>query len=547
MRRDRLRRPAASGRAPRRARRGRGRAGTPGRPPAGGPRRAGVGPEADAQAGQDRGAQGRRFGLRAAAQGEAQQVGLELEERVGAGHPAVDAEVGQGRGQVGVRSRRSGRRPGRRPLRAWRGRGRRRSWRGSGRRSSRGRRAPSAGRPGRSGRGRTGRPSRGRRRGTGGRSRGRRRRPSGRRGTTARPPRRRRRSPPGAYCGGPSPRVAARVVIRPRVEGTGVAPVWASRNAPVPYVHLACPAARHPWPTSDACWSPATPGDRQAVGQVVEARGSGRTRRRSGGFRAISRRGRRRSRRGRRPSAGCAGPSASVREALVASVTCRRAAGQVPDQQAVDGPRGQLAGLGAASGAGDVVEQPGDLGGREVRVEHQARSARRSRRGGRGAARRSRPCGGPARRSPGRSPGRSPRSQTTVVSRWLVRPMAASRSAPSPALGQRPRRRAARPSRRGPRGRARPSPASGRSAATSAWAWPTGPEPRVVDDGAGAGRPLVDRQQVVAGHRRSLRSRRILGGLGLDNLGRWHPTTVDTRVPVPDPPFCPVRRRAGDE
>ena len=48
------------------------------------------------------------------------------------------------------------------------------------------------------------------------------------------------------------------------------------------------------------------------------------------------------------------------------------AAGQVPEQQAVDGPRGKLAGLGAVAGAGDVVEQPGDLGGREVGIEHQA-------------------------------------------------------------------------------------------------------------------------------------------------------------------------------
>ena len=59
-----------------------------------------VGPEADAQAGQERGAQGRRFGLRAAADRLAQHVGLELEERVGAGHAAVDPEVGEGRSEV---------------------------------------------------------------------------------------------------------------------------------------------------------------------------------------------------------------------------------------------------------------------------------------------------------------------------------------------------------------------------------------------------------------------------------------------------------------
>ena len=56
----------------------------------------------------------------------------------------------------------------------------------------------------------------------------------------------------------------------------------------------------------------------------------------------------------------------------MASVTNRSPAGQVPDQEAVDGSRGQLAGLGAARGPGDMVEDPGDLGRGEVRVDHQA-------------------------------------------------------------------------------------------------------------------------------------------------------------------------------
>src|SRR4051794_10481989 len=43
----------------------------------------GGGPEADAQAGQERGAQGGRLDLRAATQGEPEQVGLELQEGVG--------------------------------------------------------------------------------------------------------------------------------------------------------------------------------------------------------------------------------------------------------------------------------------------------------------------------------------------------------------------------------------------------------------------------------------------------------------------------------
>ena len=113
-------------------------------------------------------------------------------------------------------------------------------------------------------------------------------------------------------------------------------------------------------------------GDRQAVGEVVEAAASGRTRRRSGGFRAIIAAGT--SKKSQRSSAQS--QRAEVHQQGAGGVghvgDVPRAAGQVPDQEAVDGPGGQLAGLGPLPGAGDVVEQPGDLGGREVRVEHQA-------------------------------------------------------------------------------------------------------------------------------------------------------------------------------
>ena len=47
------------------------------------------------------------------------------------------------------------------------------------------------------------------------------------------------------------------------------------------------------------------------------------------------------------------------------------AAAQVPHQPAVDGAEGELAALGAGARIGDVVEQPGELGGREVRIELQ--------------------------------------------------------------------------------------------------------------------------------------------------------------------------------
>ena len=47
------------------------------------------------------------------------------------------------------------------------------------------------------------------------------------------------------------------------------------------------------------------------------------------------------------------------------------AAGEFPDQPAVDRTEGQLATLGALTRASNVVEQPGQLGSREVRVDHE--------------------------------------------------------------------------------------------------------------------------------------------------------------------------------
>ena len=48
------------------------------------------------------------------------------------------------------------------------------------------------------------------------------------------------------------------------------------------------------------------------------------------------------------------------------------AAGEPPDEKAVDGAEGEVAGLRQRAGAGHVVEQPGDLGGGEVGIEQQA-------------------------------------------------------------------------------------------------------------------------------------------------------------------------------
>ena len=47
--------------------------------------------------------------------------------------------------------------------------------------------------------------------------------------------------------------------VRPVVERTGVVPVFDSRKAPVPNVHLAMPDSRHASASSAACWSTTIP------------------------------------------------------------------------------------------------------------------------------------------------------------------------------------------------------------------------------------------------------------------------------------------------
>ena len=60
-----------------------------------------------------------------------------------------------------------------------------------------------------------------------------------------------------------------------------------------------------------------------------------------------------------------------VREALLTSVMCARAASQFPHQPRVDGAEGKLARVGSRLRARDVVEDPADLAGRKVRVDDQ--------------------------------------------------------------------------------------------------------------------------------------------------------------------------------
>ncbi len=51
----------------------------------------------------------------------------------------------------------------------------------------------------------------------------------------------------------------ATVVSSPFCEKTGRSPVCWRMKQPVPYVFLALPASKQPWPYRAACWSPAMP------------------------------------------------------------------------------------------------------------------------------------------------------------------------------------------------------------------------------------------------------------------------------------------------
>ena len=131
----------------------------------------------------------------------------------------------------------------------------------------------------------------------------------------------------------------------------------------------------------------------------------------------------------------------SVRLAFVTSVACTPpsgAAGEVPEHPGVGGAEGELARLGAGARAVDVVEDPGDLGRREVGRRAAGRSARGSGPAPPSAASAStRSCVRVSCQTIAREIG-SPvaRSQTTAVSRWLVMPMAATSAADAPAASR---------------------------------------------------------------------------------------------------------------
>ena len=224
------------------------------------------------------------------------------------------------------------------------------------------------------------------------------------------------------------------------------------------------PGVKQAWPNSAACWSPAIPPicrlPPRCCGSVspktsLDGRTSGSIAR--GTSRAPA-------------SSSSQSPvwmlKSIVREALVTSVTCSLPPVSFQISQRVDGAEGQLAILRELARAGHVVEDPLDLGAGEVGVDDQPGLCRTSRLGAlfaqrRADARERRSCqtialwiGRPVLRS-----------QTSVVSRWLVMPMPRCRRADGVLRQDASRRRRAARSR-SPRGRAPPSRAADRSGGT---------------------------------------------------------------------------------
>ncbi len=153
------------------------------------------------------------------------------------------------------------------------------------------------------------------------------------------------------------------------------------------------------------------------------------------------------------PRAGCrAAPAArrpsrrdGCRRAWCGSRCSRRCSARappvrVPDEPAVDRAEGELAARGARARAVDVVEQPAQLGAGEIGVDHEPGLARdasaRMPRCSELVAHAAR-CGGPATRSRCAIGRPVARSHTTVVSRWLVMPIAAMSRAVDVRLGER--------------------------------------------------------------------------------------------------------------
>ena len=169
-----------------------------------------------------------------------------------------------------------------------------------------------------------------------------------------------------------------------------------------------------PGPASAACWSPAMPADRdlraEQLGCDHADYARSRARSRQHGARHVE------DPQQSSSHSPVARSISMVREAFVRSVTCTRAAGEIPDQPGIDRCRRAISPSRALRArVGTCSQNPADLAGGKVGVDHQARSCARSAPHPRSAPvpRRSPPCAGIARRwrAPPAARSRGPRRQ----------------------------------------------------------------------------------------------------------------------------------------
>ena len=195
---------------------------------------------------------------------------------------------------------------------------------------------------------------------------------------------------------------------------------------PVPKVALASPGRVQPWPTSEACWSPAMP---QIGGAPGERRRGADRARRVDDRPAAWRRGIRSLLEQRSSQPMVAGSTSAVTPALVASVTWSASdptprPRERPGHPAVDGAEAELPASARAAR------------GRPRRGSPSAWWPTRWARGGSprpAAPGRCRRCAGPASRCPGATGVPLARSHTMVEARWLAIPTPGDR----PPVGQR--------------------------------------------------------------------------------------------------------------
>ncbi len=160
------------------------------------------------------------------------------------------------------------------------------------------------------------------------------------------------------------------VVSSRLLEASGAVPVFISRKQPVPYVFLAMPGSKQAWPKSAACWSPAIPAIGIECAPSVATGASGPS---DDGTTCGS------TARGMRSRSSMKSSQLGARD-----VEQQGAAGigdvghvplavrQLPHQPAVDRAESEFAAFRALTCSRHVIEQPGQLGAREIRIEQQS-------------------------------------------------------------------------------------------------------------------------------------------------------------------------------